>query len=68
MVYGQPRVHPKEWDAQTPLGFWDTNRPFTFGQTTKPSNNQQEKENLQNCGLCCPDWPQNKIERKRKER
>ena len=27
-----------------------------------------EKENLQNCGLCCPGWPQNKIERSRKGR
>ena len=26
-----------------------------------------KKENLQNCGLCCPDWPQNKIESKWKE-
>ena len=27
----------------------------------------KKKENLQNCGLCCPSWPQNKIERKWKE-
>ena len=39
-----------------------------LGQTTRPSNNQQQKKNLPNCRLCCPDWPQNKIERKRKER
>ena len=26
-----------------------------------------KKENLQNCGLCCPRWPPSKIERKRKE-
>ena len=25
------------------------------------------KENLLNCELCCPGWPQSKIERKRKE-
>ena len=25
MVYGQPRICPGEWDAQTPLGFWDSN-------------------------------------------
>ena len=24
------------------------------------SNNQQEKENLPNCGLCCLSWPQRK--------
>ena len=27
----------------------------------------KKKENLQNCGLCCPDWPQNKTEGKWKE-
>ena len=26
MVYAQPRICPREWAAQTPLGFWDTNR------------------------------------------
>ena len=25
MVYAQPRICPREWDAQTLLGFWDTN-------------------------------------------
>ena len=28
----------------------------------------KNKENLQNCGLCCPGWPQNKTERMWKER
>ena len=26
-------------------------------------NKKKKKENLQNCGLCCPSWPQNKTER-----
>ena len=37
------------------------------GQTTRPYNNQQKKkkkENLQNCGLCSPGWPQNIIFKK----
>ena len=25
---------------------------------------KKKKDNLQNCGLCCPGWLQNKIERK----
>ena len=29
--------------------------------------NPPKKENLQNCGLCCPGWPQNKTERMWKE-
>ena len=29
---------------------------------------KNKKENLQNCGFCCPGWPQSKVERKRKER
>ena len=28
---------------------------------------QQKEENLQNCRLCCPGWPQNKTERMWKE-
>ena len=27
-------------------------------------NNKKKRENLQNCGLCCHGWSQNKIERK----
>ena len=29
--------------------------------------NKKKKQNLPNCGLCCTDWPQSKIERKWKE-
>ena len=32
-------------------------------QNTRLNNNQQKKENLQNCRLCSPGWPQNKTER-----
>ena len=67
MVYSQPRIYLGEWDAQTPLGFWDTNGSLNVSQETGPCNNQQNKKNLQNCGLCCPGWQQGKIERKRKE-
>ena len=30
--------------------------------------NKKTKENLQNCRLCCPSWPQNKTKRMWKER
>ena len=49
---------------------------WDFEIQTDPLNSsrQQEliiinnkKENLQNCGLCCPSGPQNKIERMRKD-
>ena len=65
MVYAQPNVGPEEWDTQTSFGFCDTNESTNL----RPCNNQREKkkENLPNCGLCCPGWPQSKIERKRKE-
>ena len=46
-----------ENETQTPLGSWDTNRSPNLNQTTRPNNNQQKKENLQNCGLCCSGWP-----------
>ena len=35
--------------------------------SARPYNNEQKKENLQNCGFHCYDWPQSKIERKWKE-
>ena len=50
MVYAQPRMCPGEWDTQSPQEFWDRNGSPNFGQTIGPCNNQQEKENLQNCG------------------
>ena len=67
MVYAQPRICPKEWEAQTPLRFWDTNGWPHLGQMTWPWSTKKKKkkkkeENLQNCGLCCPSWPQCKIE------
>ena len=65
MVYTQPRICPGKSEAETPLGFWDTNRSPNIGPTTRTGNNQQEKENLPNCGLY---WSQSKIKRKQKER
>ena len=43
--------------------FWD----FEIQTTTRPYSNQQKRENLQDCGLCCPGGPQSEIERMRKE-
>ena len=46
-----------------------TNGSPNLGQKTRLYNNQQKKkEDLQNCQLCCPVWPQNKTERMWKER
>ena len=64
MLYSQPRICPGGWDTQTPLGFWDRNESPNLSQMTRPSDNQQGKDNLSNCRLCCPGWLQNKIERK----
>ena len=56
-------------DTQTPMGLWHTNGSPNLDQTTRPYNKQQQKkENLQNCRLCSTGWPQNKTERKWKER
>ena len=48
------------------LGYWHTNGSPILGKTTRSYNNRQ-KENLQDCGLSYPGWPQIKIERKWKE-
>ena len=65
-------IHPGEWDAQTFLEFWDKNRSPNFGQMTRSSDSPQrkrkKKENFSNYGLYCLSRPQNKIERKQKEK
>ena len=44
MVYAQPRICPREWDAQTPLTFRDTNGSLNLGQMTRSYNNQPKKK------------------------
>ena len=67
MVYAQPRICPGEWDIQTSKGFWHANGSPNLDQMIKSYNNQQKKENLQNCELCCPSWSQSKIDRNLKK-
>ena len=55
-------IHKPFWDFKIQTGH------LISDQTTRPYNNQQEKENLPNCELCCPDWPQSKIEKKAKRK
>ena len=45
------------------MGLWHTDGSSNLVQNTRPYSNQQKKENLQNCRLCCPSWSQNKTER-----
>ena len=61
------RICPGEWDRETPLGFWHTNGSPNLNHMARPYNNQQKRENLKDYGLCCPGWPQSKIERKWEE-
>ena len=68
MVYAQPSTCHRKWHTQTPMGLWYTNGSPNLGQKTRAYYNQQKNENLQNCRLCCPGWPQNKTERMWKER
>ena len=67
MVYAQPSICPRKWYTQTPMGLWHIDESPNLSQKTRLYNNQWKKENLQNCGLCFPGWPQNKTERKWKE-
>ena len=50
-MYAQPGISPGKLDTQTPLGFLDIKRSPDIGLTTGPYNNQQNRENLLNCGL-----------------
>ena len=45
MVYTQPRIRPRKWDTQTPLGFSNINWSRNLGQTIRP-NNSLQKENF----------------------
>ena len=44
IVYSQPRICPRRWDALTSPGFWKTNGSPNLGQTTRPNNSQQQKK------------------------
>ena len=67
MVYAQPRICLGEWEAQTPLWFWHTNGSPNLGQTARPYDNQQ-KLNLQICGLGSPGCQQTRIESQKKDK
>ena len=64
MVYTQPRIRPRKWDAHSFLGFWNTNGSSNVDQTTRPTDCQQKKENVPNCGLCRSGWSQGKLKKK----
>ena len=42
MVYAQPRICSRKWDAQNSLGFWKPNGLSNLGQTNRPSDSQQK--------------------------
>ena len=45
MVNAQLRIHPREGDAQSSLGFCDTNISLNLGKTTRTSDCQERKNN-----------------------
>ena len=47
--------------------FVDTNGSPNLARPPDQKAVNKNKENLQNCWLCCLGWPESKIERKRKE-
>ena len=57
-------IRPREWYAQTSLGFWHTNWSPNVDRVTRPSDIQQKKENLPNSGLCISVNHQVKIKKK----
>ena len=63
MIYAEPSTCPRKWHTKTLMGLWHTHGSPNLGQMTRPYNNQQNTENQQNWGLCCPGWPLNKTER-----
>ena len=44
MVYTQPRICPRKWNAQNSLGYWHTNGSPNLNQTARPSHSQQKKK------------------------
>ena len=51
MVYTQPRISPREWNAQNSQGSWDTNGSPNLGQMTRPCNNQQQQLKKGTCRI-----------------
>ena len=71
VVYAQTRIIHAEWDAQNSLEFWNTNRSHNPAETIWPRDSKQKKKKRRKHS----DWwtlpfrsPQNKNQRKRKER
>ena len=46
MIYTQPRIRPRKWDAQTSLRFWDTNGSLNLSQVTRSSDSQQKNSRI----------------------
>ena len=46
MVYTQPGIRSRKWDAQNSLWYWDTNGSCNLGQTTSPSDSQKKKKKI----------------------
>ena len=67
MVYAQLRICLGGLDAQTPLGLWDVTDHVISARRPDLIIINNKKASLQNGELCCPGWPQSKIERKQKE-
>ena len=73
VVYAKPGISPREWDAQSSLGFRYTNGSPNLGQMTILNNSQKKKkrkkkEDLPKSRFFQPGRPQNENKWKRKER
>ena len=44
VVYVQPRIYPRKWDAQSTLGIWDTNGSSNPSQMITPGDSQQQQK------------------------
>ena len=51
MVYAQPSICPREWDAQTPLEFLGTNGSPNLSQTTRSYDNNQQQQKRRTCRI-----------------
>ena len=61
MAYAQLRIRPREWDAQTSLGFWDINGSPNLGQTNRPYNSQTIKRTCRTVDFDVPVYHRVKL-------
>ena len=67
-VHAQPRIRPRESNAQSSLGIWDKNGSTNLDQGTKPIDSQYKKDACRTVDFAVPTdpWVKLKVDNREK--